>query len=88
VENVKLKNPFKKPLEDDPMKQLELDGDLKRNIRESLVYALLTANIPLWKCRLIVSEFYNSLNRKALLFSYECDEEIWRAIAQLEDMVG
>jgi len=62
-----------------------LSEDLKRNIRESLVYALKTS-IPKeesWKRELVVEEFYTSLNRKNILLNYEAEEEIKKAKEQL-----
>lgn len=60
-----------------------LDETVKRNIRESLVYALHTTQPGLLKKRLIVSEFFHSLNRKGLLLNSEVDVLIKEAYDQI-----
>jgi hypothetical protein len=64
----------------------QLSETLKRNIRESLVYAVSTSNLQWYQRRLVIHEFYNSLNRKSLLFNHETEEEIDKAIKQLEQL--
>lgn len=68
-----------------------MDEDLKRNIRESLVYALHSTLPSMGEMsktfkRLIISEFFHSLNRKMVLFNCEVEGEISQANAQLEDL--
>jgi len=65
-----------------------LDETLKRNIRESLVYAVHASTPKKWKWlrRIIIDDFYHSLNRKAILYNYETEEEISKAIQQLENL--
>ena len=60
-----------------------LNEELKRNIRESLVYAIHSSSLQTWQKRLLIAEFYHSLNRKYLLLNYEVDDEIEKAIKQL-----
>jgi hypothetical protein len=62
------------------------EEDLKRNIRESLVYATLQIqgrNKEMYR-RLVITEFYHSLNRKDILLNYETEEEVKKALEQLE----
>jgi len=68
------------------MKSL-LFSELKRNIRESLVYALFVNDVDNLKpslVRNIINDFYASLNRKLCLLNYEANEEIKKAIEQYE----
>jgi len=65
---------------------IRLDEDLKRNIRESLVYAVYSSLDDKRERRLVVSEFFNSLNRKMVLFNCEVEGEIGQANVQLEDL--
>ena len=60
-----------------------LDEILKRNIRESLTYALHTSQPDLLKKRLIISEFFHSLNRKGLLLNSEVEQLIAEAYEQM-----
>jgi hypothetical protein len=63
-----------------------MDEDLKRNIRESLVYAVLQIqgrNKKTYR-RLVIQEFYSSLNRKSILLNYEVEQEVKKALEQLE----
>jgi predicted metalloprotease with PDZ domain len=63
-----------------------LNEDLKRNIRESLIYAVLQIqgrNKKTYR-RLVITEFYHSLNRKSILLNYETEEEVKKALEQLE----
>ena len=62
-----------------------MNEDLKRNIRESLVYAVRSAKDRTVR-RLVISEFFHSLNRKMLLLNYETQDLIDQAYAQLEDL--
>ena len=48
-----------------------MDEDLKRNIRESLVYSVYSSLASKTERRLVVSEFFHSLNRKMVLFNCE-----------------
>jgi hypothetical protein len=61
-----------------------LNEDLKRNIRESLVYAVFTSLKKSYQRRLVITEFYHSLNRKDILLNYETEEEVKKALEQLE----
>jgi fructosamine-3-kinase len=63
-----------------------LNEDLKRNIRESLVYSVYTSLSQGYQRRLVIYEFYNSLNRKAILYNNEVEEEIEKALEQLEKL--
>lgn len=60
-----------------------LSDDLKRKIRESLVYAVFTASISSEWRYVIVGEFFHSLNRKAVLDNQETQTEIDYAYNQL-----
>jgi hypothetical protein len=71
-------------MSEEELEELQLSETLKRNVRESLVYAVFTSNLQWWQRRLVIYEFYNSLNRKGWLFNYEAEEEIDKAIKQLE----
>jgi hypothetical protein len=85
----KLKIPVEDAVEKEKEELSTLSEDLKRNIRESLVYALKTS-IPKkesWMRELVVEEFYSSLNRKNILLNYEAEEEIKKAKEQLEQSV-
>jgi len=64
-----------------------LDTDLKRNIRESLVYALTQVKNRA-QIRLVIQEFYHSLNRKGILLNYEVPEEISLADQLVDDMAA
>jgi len=68
------------------MKDLEsmLSEEVKRNIRESLVYAAFASLPQPYMRRLVVQEFYASLNRKAMLWNYEAEAEVEAALKQLE----
>jgi len=55
-----------------------LNEDIKRNIRESLVYALQQLKSKT-QIRLVIQEFYHSLNRKNLLLNHEAASEIAEA---------
>lgn len=57
---------------------------LKRNIREALAYALHTSIKDMTFKRLVVQEFYVSLNRKGVLTNDETEEETAKAIRILE----
>ena len=64
-----------------------MDETLKRNIRESLVYALQQVPDRLKK-RLVISEFFHSLNRKGLLLNHEVEgliKDAYQQIIALED---
>ena len=63
-----------------------LSDNQKRNIRESLVYALVTS-IPRNRThqRLVVEEFYAGLNRKLILTNEETEEERNVALQTLQD---
>ena len=62
-----------------------LDEYQKRNIRESLVYALgQVSNYT--QQRLVIQEFYASLNRKQFIFIYETEEETEKALKQLKEI--
>lgn len=65
---------------------IRLDEDLKRNIRESLVYSVYSSLASKTERRLVVSEFFHSLNRKMVLFNCEVEGEIGQANVQLEDL--
>jgi len=58
---------------------------LKRNIRESLVYAVNQLKSKT-KIRLVVQEFYHSLNRKQLLLNDEVESEIKEAMGLIEEL--
>jgi hypothetical protein len=70
------------------MKDLEsksmLREEVKRNVRESLVYAVFTSLPQPYMRRLVVQEFYASLNRKLILWNYEAEAEVEAALKQLE----
>jgi hypothetical protein len=88
-EKVIPKIPVEEAVEKEKEELSTLSEDLKRNIRESLVYALKTS-IPKkesWMRELVVEEFYSSLNRKNILLNYEAEEEIKKAKEQLEQSV-
>jgi len=64
-----------------------LSEELKRNIRESLAYALTQVKSET-QIRLVIQEFYHSLNRKHLLLNYEVPvetAECWRIVEDLAD---
>jgi len=62
-----------------------LNTELKRNVRESLVYALAQVRNRT-QIRLVIQEFYHSLNRKHLLLNHEAVEEIAEAEKLVEDL--
>jgi hypothetical protein len=80
-------------MEEEKKERLETIPEfLKRNIRESLVYALL-ANKEGFKKELvvttprnIVSDFYASLNRKDILSNFETEEERKKAHDLIREM--
>ena len=62
-----------------------LDEDLKRKVRESIVYALWTTfpeNVS--GRRVALSDFYHSLNRKKVLSNEEVGKEIEKGYRHLE----
>jgi fructosamine-3-kinase len=64
----------------------QLSEDVKRNIRESLVYSVYTSLSRNYQRRLVIHEFYHSLNRKAVLYNDEAQNEIEKALEQLEKL--
>jgi len=62
-----------------------LNEETKRNIRESLVYALQQLKSKT-QIRLVIQEFYHSLNRKNLLLSHEVASEIAEAERLIDDL--
>ena len=62
-----------------------LSEDMKRKVREALIYALWTG-IPgnISARRVILSDFYHSLNRKNVLSNRETGEEVKRGYKYLE----
>lgn len=69
----------------------KMNEDLKRNIRESLVYALHSTvpskgEMSKTLKRLVISEFFHSLNRKMVLFNCEVEGEISQANVQLDGL--
>jgi hypothetical protein len=70
------------------MKDLEsksmLSEEVKRNVRESLVYAVFTSLKQPYLRRVIIQDFYASLNRKAMLWNFEAEAEVEAALKQLE----
>lgn len=60
-----------------------LDDYQKRNIRESLVYALSQVKDHTQR-RLVIQEFYASLNRKKFIWNMEAEQETESALALLE----
>jgi len=65
-----------------------MDEDLKRNLRESLVYAVYSSVKDRTAKRLLVSEFFHSLNRKGFLLNYEVEDMISKAYDQLKELEG
>ncbi|MCR6692951.1 MAG: hypothetical protein MRT15_11205 [archaeon YNP-LCB-003-016] len=63
-----------------------LNEDLKRNIRESLVYSVFTSLSGNYQRRLVIHNFYHSLNKKAVLYNDEMQNEIGKALEQLEKL--
>jgi len=64
-----------------------LSEELKRNIRESLAYALTQVKSET-QIRLVIQEFYHSLNRKHFLLNHEVPEETaecWRIVKDIAD---
>jgi len=61
-----------------------LSDDLKRNLRESLVYALYTNVKDVSVARNVIDDFYASLNRKAMLLICEAEEEVRKAKTQID----
>jgi hypothetical protein len=61
-----------------------MSEDLKRAIRESLVYATFTSTKRPYLRRLIIQEFYASLNRKLALLNDEAEVEVEEAYRRLE----
>jgi len=71
-----------------------LTDEVKRNIRESLCYSvaanirILRADLIMTTARLIVSDFYASLNRKHILTNMETELEIDVAYTLLKELLG
>jgi len=61
-----------------------LNDDLKRNLRESLIYALYANVKDVTVARNTVDDFYASLNRKGILSTYEAEEEVRKAKTQVD----
>ena len=60
--------------------------ELKKAIRESLIYALTHSNIDRWSViRNMVYDFYTALNRRKVLTNQEAEEEIQKVIDELEE---
>jgi len=63
-----------------------MNEELKKAIRESLIYALTHSNIDRWSViRNIVHDFYTALNRRRVLDNRETEEEIKKTIEELEE---
>jgi hypothetical protein len=70
------------------MENILMNETLKRNIRESLIYALMQIqgrNKRTYR-KLVIQEFYSSLNRKSILLNDEAENEISQATTQLEKL--
>lgn len=66
------------------VKVLNMKEEIKKAIRESLIYALTYSNTTGTTKRLIVHEFYNALNRRKVITNQETEEEIKKTIEKLE----